>query len=96
MDPKAYLQITMFVDVDKKPAAAKVFFNYLQPFLGKIEGALTKELLAHDKNVQVIHGFDSLEHAKEYLSSNLFTKHVAPVLKPTWPVDLGNRLHTVT
>lgn len=51
MDPKAYLQITMFIDADKRPAAAKVFFNYLQPFLGKIEGALTKELLAHDENI---------------------------------------------
>ena len=51
MDPKAYLQITMFIDADKRPAAAKVFFNYLQPFLGKIEGALTKELLAHDEDV---------------------------------------------
>ena len=60
MSVKAYLEITMTINPDKRPAAAKVYTDYRQPFLDTIEGALTKELLVRDEDVQVIHGFDSM------------------------------------
>ena len=69
MKVKAYLEITMFIDPENRPAAAMVYTDYRQPFLDQIEGALTKELLIRDEDAQVIHGFDSMEHAKAYLES---------------------------
>lgn len=95
MAPKAYLQVTMTVNPENRAAAAKVYHDYRQPFLDTIEGALTKELLVRDEDVQVIHGFDSAEHAKAYLSSELFTTKVAPGLKPTWAKDPDIRIYTV-
>lgn len=41
-------------------------------------------LLVRDEDVQVLHGFDSVEHAQAYLTSKMFTKQVAPALQPTW------------
>ena len=95
MAVKAYLQITMTVNPENRPAAAKVYFDYRQPFLDTIEGALTKELLVRDEDVQVIHGFDSMEHAKAYLESDLFKTKVAPGLQPTWAADPDIRFYDV-
>ena len=72
MQPKAYLEITMTINAENREAAAKVYTDYRGPFLNTIEGALTKELLVRDEDVQVIHGFDSAEHARAYLDSPLF------------------------
>ena len=74
MKVKAYLEITMVVNPENRPAAAKVYNDYRQPFLDNIEGALTKELLVREEDVQVIHGFDSLEHAKAYLETDLLKR----------------------
>lgn len=93
MKVKAYLEITMFIDPENRPAAAKVYTDYRQPFLDQIEGALTKELLIRDEDVQVIHGFDSMEHAKAYLESNLFQNDVFVGLKPTWAADPDVRFY---
>ncbi len=95
MDVKAYLQVTMTIDADKRAAAAKVYTDYRQPFLDGIEGALTKELLVREADVQVSHGFDSVEHAKAYLESELFTKTVAPALQPTWAAEPDIRIYEV-
>lgn len=84
MKIKAYLQVIMKINKENREAAAKVYFDYRQPFLDEIEGAISKELLVRDEDVQVIHGFDSLEHAKAYLESDLFKEKVAPALQPTW------------
>ncbi|MGN1407779.1 antibiotic biosynthesis monooxygenase family protein [Lactobacillus sp.] len=92
---KAYLQITMTVNPENRAAVAKVYHDYRQPFLDTIPGALTKELLVRDEDVQVVHGFDSLDHAKDYLTSDLFTQKVAPGLKPTWADEPDIRLYTV-
>ncbi len=86
-DVKAYLEITMVIDEENRPAAAKVYADYRGPFLGQIEGALTKELLVREADVQVLHGFDSVEHANAYLESALFNDDVATGLKPTWSAD---------
>ena len=57
----AYLQITTKIKENDRPSAAKVYFDYREPFLQTIEGALTKNLLVRDEDVQVLHGFDSKE-----------------------------------
>ena len=63
MQVKAYLQITMQISEANRPAAAKVY--RLSPaVLDTIEAALTKDLLVRDEDVQVLHGFDSVERAK--------------------------------
>lgn len=92
---KAYLEITMKINPDERPAAAKVYTDYRQPFLDTIEGALTKELLVRDEDVQVIHGFDSMEHAKAYLETKMFQDDVVAGLKPTWAGDPDIRFYTV-
>ncbi|RAP44777.1 MAG: hypothetical protein BZ134_02435 [Methanosphaera sp. SHI1033] len=95
MAVEAYLQVMMTINKENREAAAKVYNDYRQPFLDDIEGALTKELLIRDEDVQVIHGFDSMEHAKAYLDSELFTKKVAPGLQSTWAADPDIRFYEV-
>lgn len=95
MNVKAYLEVTMTINPENRPAAAKVYTDYRQPFLDTIEGALTKELLIRDEDVQVIHGFDSMEHAKAYLESDMFKTKVAPGLQPTWAADPDIRFYEV-
>lgn len=95
MSVKAYLEITMIIDEKNRPAAAKVYTDYRGPFLEKITGALTKDLLIRDEDVQVLHGFDSVEHAKAYLESELFQNDVFVGLKPLWNSDPDVRIYTV-
>ena len=56
--------ITMKIDEEDCPAAAKVYTDYRQQFLDTIKGAVAKDLLIRDEDVQVLHGFDSIENAK--------------------------------
>ncbi len=93
MSVKAYLEITMTIDEENRPAAATIYNDYRQPFLKTIEGALTKDLLIRDEDVQVLHGFDSLEHAKNYLETDLFKNDVFVGLKPTWSADPDIRFY---
>lgn len=95
MSVKAYLEITMVINPENRPAAAKVYNDYRQPFLDTIEGALTKELLIRDEDVQVIHGFDSMEHAKAYLDTEMFKNDVVAGLQPTWVADPDIRFYEV-
>lgn len=95
MKVKAYLQITMKISKDNRPAAAKVYTDYRQPFLETIKGALTKDLLIRDEDVQVLHGFDSAENAQAYLSSELFQNDVFVGLKPLWDADPEVKIYTV-
>lgn len=80
---------------DNHPAAAKVYTDYRQPFLDTIKGALTKDLLIRDEDVQVLHGFDSAENAQAYLSSELFQNDVFVGLKPLWDADPEVKIYTV-
>ena len=95
MEVKAYLEITMRIDNVNRPAAAKVYTDYLAPFLDTIEGALTKELLIRDEDVQVLHGFDTVEHAAAYLNSELFNADVVKGLKPLWSAEPDVKIYTV-
>ena len=95
MKVNAYLEITMKIDAANRPAAAKVYTDYREPFLREIPGALTKDLLIRDEDVQVLHGFDSVEHAAAYLESEMFQKDVFTGLKPLWSADPEVRIYTV-
>lgn len=79
---KAYLAITLKIDEADRANAAGVYNTYKAPFLETIKGALSKELLVHVEAIQVLHGFDSIEHAQQYLMSPLFNSDVVNALKP--------------
>ena len=95
MNVKAYLQITMKIDAANRPAAAKVYTDYRDPFLKTIPGACTKNLLVRDADVQVLHGFDSEEHAQAYLSSAMFQNDVFAGLQPLWNAEPDVKIYTV-
>lgn len=95
MAVKAYLEITMVIDGANHPAAAKVYNDYREPFLKQIKGALTKELLIRDEDVQVLHGFDSVESAKVYLESNMFKNDVFVGLQPLWKGNPDVKIYSV-
>jgi hypothetical protein len=95
MKVNAYLEITMKIDDANRAAAAKVYTDYRNPFLETIEGALTKDLLIRDEDVQVLHGFDSVEHAQAYLSSELFQSDVFTNLKPLWSANPDVKIYSV-
>ena len=80
MAVKAYLEVTMQIPAENRKAAANVY---------------SKALLVRDEDVQVLHGFDSVEHAQDYLKSEMFTKHVFPGLKPTWTAEPEVRIFSV-
>ena len=79
---KAYLEITMYVSNDNRPAAAGVYNKYKQPFLNEIKGSTSKQLLIREDDVQVLHGFKSVEDANAYLKTELFNNDVVKELSP--------------
>ncbi len=91
----AYLEITMKIDATNRPAAAKVYSDYREPFLATIPGALSKDLLVREEDVQVLHGFATVEQAKAYLESGMFQQDVFTGLKPLWSADPEVRIYTV-
>ena len=68
MKVQVYLEITMKIKESDRAQAAKVYTDYRAPFLKTIDGALTKDLLIRDADVQVLHGFDSKENAEKYVT----------------------------
>ncbi|QWV95123.1 hypothetical protein KP004_08080 [Geomonas oryzisoli] len=78
----AYLEITLKVSNENRPAAAGVYNKYKEPFLKQVQGAKSKELLVRDEDVQVLHGFATVADAKAYLQSDLFTHDVVTALSP--------------
>lgn len=82
METKAYLEITMWIKEENRSAAAKVYTDYRTPFLKTIKGAVSKNLLVREDDVQVLHGFDSVENAKAYLESDMFKNDVVTGLSP--------------
>ncbi|MGC4233662.1 MAG: hypothetical protein QM594_11845 [Niabella sp.] len=79
---KAYLEITLKINEADRANAAGVYSKYKSPFLETIKGALSKELLVHTEDIQVLHSFDSTQSAQEYLLSDLFNQDVVEALKP--------------
>ena len=78
----AYLEITLQVAPANRVAAAGVYEKYKQPFLEAVPGAISKELLVRDEDVQILHGFQTVADAKAYLASGLFTRDVVGGLSP--------------
>lgn len=95
MKVNAYLEITMKIGEADRPAAAKVYMDYRTPFLETVRGALTKELLIREEDVQVLHGFDSADHAAGYLNSEMFQNDVFVGLKPLWSAEPEVRIYSV-
>ena len=91
---KAYLEITLKVDPQDRAAAAAVYTKFKQPFLTKVPGAKSKELLIRDDDVQVLHGFATRKQAEAYLSSDLFTRDVVVGLKPLLKADPEVRIYS--
>jgi hypothetical protein len=91
---KAYLEITLKVDPQDRSAAGAVYTKFKKPFLSKVPGAKSKELLMRDDDVQVLHGFATRKQAHAYLSSDLFTKDVVVGLKPLLKADPEVRIYT--
>ena len=83
----AYLQITLKIKNENREAAAAVYGKYKQPFLDKIDGAKSKELLIRDEDVQVLHGFISEDNARAYLTTTIFKNDVVGELKPLLEAD---------
>ena len=90
----AYLEITLKVDPQDRPAAGAVYMKYKQPFLSKVAGAKSKELLIREDDVQVLHGFSSRADAEAYLKSELFNKDVVVELKPLLKAAPEVRIYT--
>lgn len=55
----------------------------------------TLSLDSSSTNVQVLHGFDSVEHAAAYLQSEMFTNDVVTGLSPYFQVEPEVRIFTV-
>jgi len=84
MTAKAYLEITMDIPEGNRAAAAKVYTDYREPFLKRIAGAVSKDLLVRSEDVQVLHGFDSTASAEAYLKSDMFKDDVFVGLEGLW------------
>ena len=91
----AYLEITLKIDDANRASAAGVYTQHKQPFLDTISGATSKELLVRDEDVQVLHGFDTVETATSYLTSELFTNDVVAGLSPLLKADPEIRIYQV-
>ncbi len=79
---QTYLEVTLEVASKNRDAAAGVYNEYKELFLDTIPGAQSKSLLVRKEDVQVLHGFSSMEAAESYLASDLFTKDVVNALTP--------------
>lgn len=91
----AFLEITMKVNENDRPAAAGVYTKYRQPFLDTITGAISKQLLVRKEDVQVLHGFISVAEAEGYLKSDLFNQNVVVELKPFFQAAPEIRIYSV-
>jgi hypothetical protein len=90
-----YLEITLKVRADRRAAANEIYGRYKTPFLTTIEGAKSKDLLLRDEDVQVLHGFDSVDHANAYLRSRLFERDVVGALSPLLDAPADIRVYTL-
>ena len=92
---KAYLEITLDVKAENRGIAAGVYTKYKEPFLTSVEGAVSKELLVRDEDVQVLHGFRTVEQANSYLKSDLFNKDVVKGLTPVLASPPVVKIYTI-
>ncbi|AGB73448.1 hypothetical protein RHSP_00552 [Rhizobium freirei PRF 81] len=74
----AYLQITLQIAAANRRAAIGIYQKYKETFLTDI-GATSKELLIRDDDVQVLHGFNSVEDAGPISKANSSTTTTSPI-----------------
>ena len=91
----AYLEITLKIDDSDRAAAAGVYQQFRLPFLDTIAGATSKELLVRKEDVQVLHGFSTIDDANAYLTSKLVTNDVVTGLAPLLKADPEIRIYQV-
>ena len=91
----AYLQMTLAVPEEKRSAAAAVYVRYRRRFLDEVKGAVSKELLVRDEDVQVLHRFVTDQDAWAYLSSGLLLQEIMPELTPLTEGEAEIRIYTV-
>lgn len=91
----SYLEITLLIEEKNRSTAAGVYKKYKEPFLSKIKGARSKDLLIRDEDVQVLHGFDTVENARAYLNSDFFNQDVVGELKPLLEGEPDIRIYQV-
>jgi hypothetical protein len=77
-----HLQITLKIAAANRPAAVEVYQRFRGPFLASVGGALSKELLIRDEDVQVLIGFAESGQADAYLRSEMFSVDVTAALGP--------------
>lgn len=94
-ETNAYLEITLKIKPENRGSAAEVYLKYKEPFLKQIDGATSKELLIRTEDVQVLHGFESEDEAKAYLTTKLFENDVVRKLKPFLESNPKIRIYTV-
>ncbi len=94
-ETNAYLEITLDIKSENRGSAAGVYMKYKEPFLKQIDGATSKELLIRTEDVQVLHGFESEDEAKAYLSTTLFENDVVRELKPFLASSPEIRIYSV-
>ena len=92
---KAFLEITLFIKEENRATAADIYTKYKGDFLAKIKGAKSKDLLVRTEDVQVLHGFESVECANDYLQSELFTQDVVRELSPLFEKAPEVRIYAV-
>jgi len=90
---KAVLEITMKVSDANRPKAGAIYAKYKPPFLVTVPGAVSKELLLREEDVQVVHEFDTRASAHNYLASRLFSIDVVEELKPLLMAEPDIRIY---
>jgi hypothetical protein len=92
---RAYLEITLNVSTADRVAAGAVYTKFKQPFLDNARGALSKDLLIRDEDVQVLHTFDTEKNASDYLKSDLFSSDIVKELSPLLKSSPEIRIYSV-
>jgi hypothetical protein len=92
---KTYLEITLTIVAENRASAETIYTKYKQLFLDNIQGASSKELLKREEDIQVLHGFDTVENANAYLKSELFNNDVVKELTPLLSANPNIKIYSV-
>jgi hypothetical protein len=92
---KAYLEITLSIIAENRASAGAIYMKYKQVFLDNIQGASSKALLMRAEDVQVLHGFDTVENANAYLKSEIFNNDVVRELAPLLSTNPDIKIYSV-
>ena len=90
---QTYLEVNLAIANNNREAAVAMYQKYKEPFLTTISDAQSKSLLVRKGDVQVLHGFSSLNAAESYLKSDLFNNDVVRELAPLLATDHEIRIY---